>query len=969
MRLLLFFLAATAFAADLTVDPRELPRYPAVETKDALSTFQVRPGFHLELVAGEPLVASPIAISFDENGRMFVLEMRDYSEDRDVTPHLGRVRLLEDIDGDGRYEKATIFADNLPWPTGLIWANGGLFVVAVPDIIRFEDRDADGRAEKREVIFTGFHSEAPRLNVQALPNCFQWGPDNLIHLQTSVGGRGRLRRATEKTAEISSGDFVFDPLTYEWHTEAGGGQYGMSYDNRGRRFVCSNSDHLQTYVYDSRGKEKLSGLPPPRASIAADGPAAEVFRISPDEPWRVIRTRWRVSGKVKGAVEGGGRVSGYFTGATGTTVYRGDAFPPEYVGDTFTGDAGGNLVHHKRLRPNGASLLGERPPDEKNIEFVASRDTWFRPVNFANAPDGSLYVIDMYREVIEHPWSVPEEIKKHLDLTSGRDRGRIWRLAPDGFKPKPPPKLGAATTAELVAALESRNGWTRDTATRLLCERRDESAVPILEHTVSNALTPLGRLHALRVLHTMRRTSTAVLHALDDQDEAVRELAVRLTPSLGVKGLDKAIWAKLTALAERETAPRVQLELLFTLAHLEHKGRPEAIASIARRSAAEPWIRAAILAGPDAAAVFSLLAADHAFRAKPEAEALLAGLAKSIGARGNEDTGAVLRAAKRPKTSFALYASLSEGIVSRTGGRPSYGANEVYAEARGAMLDNAEPLARRVAAARLLAFDDPAEATPVLLLATQAEGASSLRTAAFASLARFPEDAARNDALLARWKTLDPSARIELTRFLAARPSSARQLLGAVEKGAVPAAEIGATEARLLQSSKDAQIAALANKLLAQPNAGTREEVLKQFEPALTAAGDKTKGHEIFTQRCAVCHRLRGEGTPFGPDLESAIPGGKEKLLTHIIDPNREVAPQFAAYTVELKDGAALAGILASETPSEIVLREPLGKETPLPREKIARLQTTGRSPMPEGLEAGLKPEDLANLLAFLEGK
>ncbi len=192
-----------------------------------------------------------------------------------------------------------------------------------------------------------------------------------------------------------------------------------------------------------------------------------------------------MSGRVKGIVEGGGRVSGYFTGATGATIYRGDAYPPEYVGDAFIGDAGGNLVHHKRMRADGVSLIAERPADEKNIEFAASRDTWFRPVDFANAPDGTLYIVDMYREVIEHPHSIPEEIKKMLDLTSRRDRGRIWRLAPDGFKPKPPPKLGSATTEELIKTLGHPNGWHRDTATRLLVER-NYAGTPLILQTATS---------------------------------------------------------------------------------------------------------------------------------------------------------------------------------------------------------------------------------------------------------------------------------------------------------------------------------------------------------------------------------------------------------------------------------------------------------------------------------------------------
>ena len=169
-------------------------------------------------------------------------------------------------------------------------------------------------------------------------------------------------------------------------------------------------------------------MPSARRSIAADGGAAEVYRISPDEPWRIIRTRWRIGGVVKGVVEGGGRVSGYFTGASGTHIYRGDAYGEDFVNNAFAGDSGGQLVHRKRIYPDGASLIGRRPEDEQNYEFAASTDTWVRVVNFANAPDGTLHICDMYREVIEHPWSIPEEIKRHLDLNSGNKDRKSTRL-------------------------------------------------------------------------------------------------------------------------------------------------------------------------------------------------------------------------------------------------------------------------------------------------------------------------------------------------------------------------------------------------------------------------------------------------------------------------------------------------------------------------------------------------------------
>ena len=178
----------------VAVDPaKDLPRYPAVEPKDAVATWKMKHGFKIELAANEPQVRSPIAISFDENGRMFVVEMIDYPERRDAQPHLGRISMLEDKDGDGIYETSTVFADDLPWPTGVICANGGIYVIATPDIYFFKDTKGTGKADVREVVFTGFGTGLKLLNVQGLANCPQWGLDNRIHIQAGGGNRGKVK--------------------------------------------------------------------------------------------------------------------------------------------------------------------------------------------------------------------------------------------------------------------------------------------------------------------------------------------------------------------------------------------------------------------------------------------------------------------------------------------------------------------------------------------------------------------------------------------------------------------------------------------------------------------------------------------------------------------------------------------------------------------------------------------------------
>src|ERR1051325_1936238 len=587
-----------AKSAEPTVTARELPRLKPTEPRDALKTFQIKKGFHIELAACEPEVVSPVAMCFDENGRLFVCEMIDYSERREEK--LGRIRMLEDTDGDGKFDKATIFAQGLPWPTAIFWANGGLFVAASPDIYFYRDTNNDGVADEKQTVFTGFGAGVQRLNVQALLNSFNWGLDNRIHGATSNNGGVVTSplHADMAPLQLRGKDFAIDPRNMSMIAESGGGQHGSSFDTRGHRFVCSNSNHIIAILYDQRyaGRNPYFTMPPAAASIAVDGPAAEVYRTSPEENWRVIRTKWRVSGAVSGPIEGGGRSSGYFTGATGATIYTGNAYGPEFLNNAFIGDAGSNLVHRKLVRPDGVSFLAERPADEQKSEFLTSNDNWFRPVQMANAPDGCLYVIDMYREVIEHPWSLPESIKQYLDLNSGNDRGRIYRIAPDGFKQPAPVHLGSATTEQLVATLENPNGWHRNTAARLLYEQQNKSAVPLLTKLLEDSKIATARLHALHSLDGLAAlTEPLLLKAFADPVPTVGDHAFLLSEKLLASRVpSEPLWSKLRQLPA-DPDIHVRYQLAFTLGEINHAGRNQALAEIAKRDLDSTYVQAAIL--------------------------------------------------------------------------------------------------------------------------------------------------------------------------------------------------------------------------------------------------------------------------------------------------------------------------------------------------------------------------------------
>jgi putative membrane-bound dehydrogenase-like protein len=981
LRLTIFLLSiATLKAGDPPLDPKDLPRVPPVELANVQKTFQIKNGFHLEIAAAEPLVMDPIAMAFDENGRLFVVEMRDYSEMRDVHPHLGRIRMLEDTNSDGVFDKATIYADDLPWPTGVICYDGGIFVTASPDIIYFKDTNGDGKADTRKVVFTGFGAgKGDKLNVQALVNSLVWGLDNRIHGQTAGNG-GRVVLADQPNAkpiELSGRDFYFDPKTMEMGTESGGGQYGMCFDDRGRRFACGNSHHIMTFMYETRygDRNPFYNMPAPLVDIPVDGPAAEVYRISPEEMWRVIRTKWRVSGVVPGLIEGGGRASGYFTSATGITIFRGNGWPKENLGDAFIADCGSNLMHRKKVRREGVNLVAERPPDEQKVEFLASTDLWFRPVQMANAPDGTLYLADMYREVIEHPWSLPQPIKRLLDLNAGNDRGRIYRIVPDGYKQPRLPQLSKASTRELVTTLEHPNGWHRDTAARLLYQRQDKSAGPALVNLVKKSKSSLARMHALYALDGIGSLKEQeIVEALNDADPTVREHAIKLSEKFFPAHVPSTkLLTKLTQLA-KDPDITVRYQLALTLGEVNGSAKTEPLAVIARQDFNSPWSQAAVLSSlrEGAGDLFAKFSADSEASNTEPGKAFSRQLAMLIGARNDpKEVAQVLEFLEKQSSlpqKFAMLGAFGEGLQ-RAGGRlPKNNplVADAFAKAGGCAIDKNNPESMRVTCIRLLgltSFADAGETLLSLVMLTEPQG---IQLAALSSVARFDHPDI-GPALIKRWETFTPRLRSEALAALLARTDRATALLEAIESGAIRASVLDTTQVKFLSNHPDKKVKELAIKVLAVHPAGTRQQVIDSFNSGLSLKGDSAHGHKIYQERCISCHRLGGEGYALGPDLVTVKNMGKEKLLVNILDPNREVRPEFVSYVVETKDADSLIGVVVTETATGVTLRQAYGKEDVIPRTNIRRMQSQGQSLMPEGLEAGLTPQDLADLIDYVE--
>jgi len=989
-------------SAEPVAAPDQLPRIPATPAHLASQSFHLRPGFTAQLVAAEPLVVDPVALAFDESGTAYVVEMRDYSERRDES--LGSIRRLVDEDADGRIDTATLFATGLPWPTAVACWDGGVFVGATPDIWYLKDSDGDGRADIRERVFTGFGSDGgaldpARLNVQAMLNSFQWGLDQRIHGVTSMAGgrvhlvdspftRTWLQRAGIQSfpsnhLSLRGRDFAFDPRSLAIESTPGGGQHGMTFDATGRKFVCSNSDHLQQIVHDDSNltPDSLDPLPAPRVSIAADGPAAPVFRRSPDEPWRVLRTRWRVAGLVEGLVEGGGRPSGYFTGATGTTIHRGDAYPPELSGDAFIADCGSNLIHRKKLRlgPDGLQLIGERDVSERDSEFLASTDNWFRPVQFVNAPDGCLWVLDMYRETIEHPWSLPDGIKRHLDLNSGNDRGRLWRLAPTGFNPAPATRriqgLATAPVPRLVGLLSHPDGWHRETAARLLHQKRDPAATPLLKMAAQSSSNPLGRLHALHVLAASAELDPdTVIRSLKDPADFVRaaaiELARRHLPDLSLP------WTRLAA----DSSPRVRLACARLLRDIQ----PPLRDSIAATLVIEGPDRVRAIALPNANPI-SLWPRIHS--GKPT---LLPNLARRIGRQGSPaDLDLVLNSILNLQPAslrLDTVTALADGLAATSRNLrlidPSHHLEPVWklafefatnrAASRVRTLGSSnlafidltpDHPATRIAAVRLLRHAPEAEAVPVLVDRLHGEPDPVIVTA-IDSLQAFRSTHTATSIGM-RLQSISPTHRPRVLQLLARRPEGRAAIVQQLDHQTLKLTDLDADTLATLRRADDPALRSDLERWFGKA-APDRRAVVERFFPALALTGDPVRGGVIVRERCTVCHVWQGSGNNLGPDLASVASAGPEKLLVAILDPNREVAPAFNAWNVTTTEGDDLSGILVRDDAAGILLRQAGGMEISIARDRLSQLENSGRSLMPEGLEEGLDAQQFADLLAHL---
>ena len=957
-------------------------RKPPFSPQQEQKTFQLPPGFRIELAAAEPEVIDPVAMTFDEQGRMYVIEMSDYP----LNPKpLGRIKLLEDRDGDGRYEHATVFADGLHLPDGVMRWRNGILVACAPDILYLEDTNGDGRADVRRVMLTGFAAGNPQLRVNGL----LYGIDNWIYAayprppvpRRYVKEFGDPGKAISFPGHPEIPPVVIQAMDVRFHLEklkveavGGNSQFGNAFDAWGNRFTLWNNDHVRHVVIGKHYLDRNPSLAVPAAqqSISDHESQSTVYPVTKD-PFHIHDTQ-----------------VGHFTSCCGLSNYNGGNLGPGFDGSSFTCEPVHNLVHRDILAPNGATFVAKRAYEGR--EFLAATDAWFRPVFTTTGPDGALYVLDFYHYTVEHPEFVPPELLKQIDFEPRHKLGRIWRVVHESSRPAPKPALHQAKTEELVAQLSNPNQWWRTQAQRLLVDRRDPHASPLLVQLSGDRKgADVARLHALWTLDGLDDlNSDLILDALYDPHPRIRENAVRLAEK---RLPDPKLHPRLLNLYDDPDA-RVQFQVACTLG-----GPFEELKKVALRHIEDQWFRIAVLAAsPDNALAW--LQAVTPLEASKGKEDFVRRAASVIGARNQDrEITALLTMVQQNKGWWQTSGleGLAEGLRQGSGRRAKLAAGQPIL--LGLVAQGPTPVGKaalQVAAGLdlspspqlrsllqgsnpkpglpedqllhslgILGIDSTGATAPVLARFLDPKQPEIVQVAAASSLAALPRSEV-TAIFVDRWRAATSPVRAAMLAGFFRDRSRLPALLDAIEAEKIQAWALGPARANQLLRHADPEIKARAEKLLGDARAGDRKKVYEKYLPAIRIAGSTERGRKVYEKACSECHKIGATGFDVGPDLKGVTTRYKEALLTDILIPNQQIEGGYEEYEVETTDGRTLTGVL-KETATTLTLRRAKGQEDTVLRSSVKGLRSLSVSPMPDDLEKSVSVSEMADLIAYIK--
>jgi putative membrane-bound dehydrogenase-like protein len=946
----------------------------------APDSFQIEDGFTLTRIAAEPLIKDPVDLEFNERGDALVLEMPGYPfEDKQ-----SRIIVLKDKDADGVYDEKKIFAENLQLANSFLPYKNGLLVAAPPYLLFVHDEDRNYEVDKIDTLMGGFSTG----NLQHNYNGLTYGLDDWIYAANG-GNDGKPYWWGDSTSlmDLRGQDFRFHLETkkIERLGESSGG-FGLAMDEVGRLFETHNTTHLSHLVFPDRyvnGKPLLKNSTLENISDHEENGLARIYPIGEQES--------RVNHPEQ---------SGYFSGSCGIAYYGGGAFGEKYNQTVWVCDVVLNLIHVDKIKPKGSSFNASRKMEKK--DFLASRDHSFRPVNLTVGPDGAMYVVDMYRKVIEHPEWIPDDIEKTLDLNAGKDQGRIYRITKSGANHSFDFNQ-LKTEQGLVSSLSHPNQWIRKTAHRLLMEKTlSKETIDALRQSLSDA-NVFRRLHSLYVLGNKGMLqANEISKRLEDQSPEIKEAALQISEQY-FEHNPELIQKTLKLLSDESNRVRMQAALTLSTISNDTKIKLENVylesLVSSSRQANDIWNDAAITL---AAGSFTTQLFDALVQQNSASTSLLASLAL-VAAESQNGLNSVLSSLSRsnlPNSEKLFIVEQANKAAGNFTGKQDESSIRKLEESRdvhllaalaalrnklklppsrqflalsGAsmkkVLDESLPDSVRIEQMALMDLLPYKEKSNTLFECLNNNQPLKMQELALRQLNNYRE-VEIGKRIVNKWKDLSPQTRRYASDLLLYNEVHHDALLTGLENGTINIGEMNFDLERrrmLLWWTDNATTKERAGKLFTDEGVTNRQPAINKMKPALTLASSAANGAKVFESICGNCHVYGTLGKEVGPVLTEINRKSKETLLHDILDPNAAADPKYINHRLETKEGIVHMGIVANETDRHITILKMGGDRVTIEKKDIQSFRSLGTSLMMEGLEDAMTRQEMADLLEFLQ--
>jgi putative membrane-bound dehydrogenase-like protein len=954
-------------------------KFAGLSPEKAAAAMTVPEGFSVSLFAGEPDVMQPIALCLDDRGRLWVAEAYSYPIRRNDKDAKDRIVIFEDTDGDGKFDKRTVFMEGLNLVSGLEVGFGGVWIGAAPYLMFVPMKDGEDKpAGKPQILLDGWHYE----DTHETLNAFCWGPDGWLYGCHGVFTHSRVGKPgtpNDQRTPINAGVWRYHPTkhVFEVFAEGTSNPWGLDFDDRGQAFIeACVVPHAFHMIQGGRFQRQAGNHFNPYTY-------ADIQTIADHLHWQGAN-QW--AGNFSSGSKGGGHAH------AGLLIYQGGAWPEEYNGKMFMGNIHGHRLNMDILKRNGSGFVASHGAD-----FLQANDAWARLINMRTGPDGNVYVIDWYDKQACHVGGVVD--------AWDRTNGRIYKVSYRGTKPATGVDLAKKRDAELVGLLQDKNVWYARQAQRLLQERAANQKLDADTHEAlaklalddhTDTVVQLRALWALHVTDGLTKKNR-LEKAIRSQSDYVRAWALQL--SLEDRKAPDDLVQMMAAIASQDPRPVVRLYLASAAQRLPVEKRWEVMEALVGRAqdARDPnlplmyWYAAEPLAGEDPGRALDLAAQAKVpylltFMARRVASSAKAGPLEQVVRVLGEATDtakqlAVLQGANEglkgrrqvdmPKEWSDVYMKLSRSRDADVRGQATalavtFGDPTAFAELRSVLQSEGAALpARQGALAALLGARD--KELPPVLLALVKEPA--LRGAAIRGLANF-DDPKTPEIVLGVYASLTIEERRDALNTLAARAAYGKAMMDAVAAKKVPANDVPAEVVRQLRTFNDKDLDKRIGEVwgIVRTTPADRVKLIADWKKKLNGpapAPDLSLGRAMFAKTCQQCHTLYGVGGKVGPDITGSNRSNLDYLLENILDPSAVIPNEYKATQIELKSGRFVTGIIRGETAAAVTVLT-ANETLTIPINEIDSRTPSNVSMMPDDVLKPLNDTEIRALIAYL---